>query len=69
MVASIVPRPPHLHKILVKRGQRVPFRKKIGLLGNSGRSSGPHVHYEIIVDKKTYDPMKFVVAGRYVFKE
>ena len=38
----------HLHKILVKRGQKVDYRTKIGLLGNSGRSTGTHLHYEII---------------------
>ncbi|MGI9386936.1 MAG: peptidoglycan DD-metalloendopeptidase family protein [Methyloligellaceae bacterium] len=58
----------HLRKVLVRRGQRVEFREKIGLLGNSGRSTGPHVHYEIIVDGKPRDPMNFITAGKYVFK-
>ena len=40
----------------------------IAKLGNSGRSTGPHVHYEILVDGKPYDPMNFLKAGRYVFK-
>lgn len=59
----------HLHKILVKRGQVVAHHEKIGLLGSSGRSSGPHVHYEIHVDGKPHDPMNFLKAGRYVFKD
>ena len=58
----------HLHKILVKRGQKVDFRQKIGLMGSSGRSTGSHVHYEILLDKKPLDPMKFLKAGKYVFK-
>jgi len=58
----------HLHKILVKRGQKVDFRKKIGLMGTSGRSTGSHVHYEILFDGKPVDPMKFMKAGKYVFK-
>lgn len=58
----------HLKKILVKRGQKVGYRDKIGLLGNSGRSTGPHVHYEILVDGKPHDPLKFIKAGKYAFK-
>ncbi|MBT4489110.1 MAG: peptidoglycan DD-metalloendopeptidase family protein [Rhodospirillaceae bacterium] len=58
----------HLQKILVKRGQKVEFRQKIGLMGSSGRSTGSHVHYEILFDRKPLDPMKFLKAGKYVFK-
>jgi murein DD-endopeptidase MepM/ murein hydrolase activator NlpD len=58
----------HLRQILVKTGDTVSYRHKIGLLGSSGRSSGPHVHYEILIDGKPVDPKKFIKAGRYVFK-
>ena len=58
----------HLRKVLVKTGDKVDFRYKIGLLGSSGRSNGPHVHYEILVDGKPVDPKKFIKAGKYVFK-
>ncbi len=58
----------HLKKILITKGQKVGFREKIGLLGTSGRSTGPHVHYEIVVDGKPNNPMKFITAGKYVFK-
>ena len=58
----------HLRKIYVKVGQRVNFRDKIGMQGNSGRSRGPHVHYEIRVDGRPVDPMNFLKAGRNVFK-
>ncbi len=58
----------HLNKILVKRGQKVKPYQKIGLLGNSGRSSGAHVHYEILFKGKPMNPHKFIKAGRYVFK-
>lgn len=58
----------HLKKILVKRGQKVGYRDKIALLGSSGRSTGPHVHYEILVDGKPHDPLKFIKAGKYAFK-
>ena len=58
----------HLYKILVRRGQKVGFRQKIGLLGNTGRTTGAHIHYEILVNGKPYDPLKFMQAGKYVFK-
>ena len=58
----------HLRKILVKVGQKVGHRHKIGLLGSSGRSTGPHVHYEVQLHGKPLDPMKFLQAGKHVFK-
>lgn len=59
----------HLHKILVKAGQKVEHQEKIALLGSSGRSTGPHVHYEIRFQGKAQNPMKFLKAGRRIFKE
>ena len=59
----------HLRKLLVKKGQDVAHREEIGLLGNSGRSTGAHVHYEILVDGKPKDPARFVMAGRNAFKD
>ena len=58
----------HLRKILVKVGSEVDHRQKIGLVGSSGRSTGPHVHYEIRYKNKVRNPMKFLKAGKYVFK-
>ncbi len=58
----------HLQAVLVKEGEEVDYRQKIGLLGSSGRSTGPHLHYEIRVDGKAHNPVKFLRAGRYVFK-
>jgi murein DD-endopeptidase MepM/ murein hydrolase activator NlpD len=58
----------HLRTILVKQGNEIGFRDKVGLLGNSGRSTGPHVHYEILVNGKSVDPTNFIMAGQYVFK-
>ena len=59
----------HLRKFLVKKGQEVAHREEIALLGNSGRSTGAHVHYEILVDGKPNDPARFVMAGRNAFKD
>ncbi len=58
----------HLHRHTVKRGQRVNLHDKIGELGSSGRSTGPHVHYEIIYKGKARNPQRFIEAGRYVFE-
>ena len=58
----------HLRKILVKLKEKVAFRHKIGQMGSSGRSTGSHVHYEVLFDGKPIDPMKFLKAGMYVFK-
>lgn len=58
----------HLYKSLVRQGQRVRYRERIALMGSTGRSTGPHLHYEVIVDGKPRDPMNFIQAGKYIFK-
>jgi murein DD-endopeptidase MepM/ murein hydrolase activator NlpD len=58
----------HMRSILAKQGNEIGFRDKVGLLGSTGRSTGPHVHYEILVNGKPVDPMNFIMAGKYVFK-
>lgn len=59
----------HLNSVLVKDGQKVDFHDKIGLLGNTGRSTGAHLHYEVAFKGETLNPINFIRAGRYVFKE
>ncbi len=59
----------HLDRISVRKGRKISHRTKIGLLGSTGRSTGPHVHYEILFNGKHLDPLKFIKAGRHVFKE
>ena len=46
----------HLSKFLVKRAQRVEQGATIGLTGNSGHSSGPHLHYEVRVNERPVNP-------------
>lgn len=58
----------HLRRTLVKQGQRVDLRQKIGEMGSSGRSTGTHLHYEVLVNGQPRDPMKFLKAGEYVLK-
>jgi murein DD-endopeptidase MepM/ murein hydrolase activator NlpD len=63
---DIVTRFGHLHKITVKKGDQVTIGDSIALLGNTGRSTGPHVHYEVRYKGKPLDPWKFLRATRNV---
>ncbi|MEX0921198.1 MAG: peptidoglycan DD-metalloendopeptidase family protein [Rhodovibrionaceae bacterium] len=59
----------HLKKIEVEVGQAVSTQDIIGLVGSSGRSTGPHVHYEVIYEDAPLDPQRFIDAGVRIFKE
>ena len=63
---GIMTRYAHLYRIKVKRGQKVDLGATIGLLGSSGRSTGPHVHYEIRHLGKALNPRKFLRATKNV---
>ena len=56
----------HCKKIMVKRGETVARGQVIALLGNSGRSTGPHVHYEIHHKGKLVNPTKFMRIAKYI---
>jgi murein DD-endopeptidase MepM/ murein hydrolase activator NlpD len=51
----------HAHKILVKRGDAVKRGDTIALMGNSGRSTGPHVHYEVHLNGLPVNPEKYIL--------
>jgi murein DD-endopeptidase MepM/ murein hydrolase activator NlpD len=53
----------HLSAIDVKVGQSVKIGQVIGKLGSTGRSTGPHLHYETRVDGEAVDPQKYLRAG------
>ena len=57
----------HLARALVRQGQRVEFQQHIADAGNSGRSTGPHLHYEVGYDGKVRNPMAFLDAGKPIF--
>lgn len=61
---GIVTRYAHMHDIDVTVGEAVEAGDVIGRVGSTGRSSGPHVHYEIIVDDNPRNPANFLRAGR-----
>ncbi len=56
----------HMNSISVKLGQEVAIGQKMGTMGSTGRSTGPHLHYEIYFRGKSYDPLKFLRAGKHV---
>ena len=57
----------HQSAINVKVGQRVSRGERIGAIGNSGRSTGPHLHYEVRVGGNAVNPMNYIRAGQDVF--
>ncbi|MCX2959209.1 MAG: peptidoglycan DD-metalloendopeptidase family protein, partial [Serratia symbiotica] len=47
----------HLKKLLVKPGQKVKRGERIALSGNSGRSTGPHLHFELWINQQAVNPL------------
>ena len=50
----------HCSKILVKKGDIVEKNQVIALVGNTGRSTGPHLHYEIRLNGRALDPRQYL---------
>ena len=49
----------HMSKLAVRKGQRVKRGDVFGYVGNTGRSAGPHLHYEVVKDGKKVNPINF----------
>ncbi|MBQ8464956.1 MAG: peptidoglycan DD-metalloendopeptidase family protein [Alphaproteobacteria bacterium] len=52
----------HMNKIYVKKGQTVKLNEVIGEVGSTGRSTGPHLHYEVVYHGVSVNPMPFIKA-------
>jgi murein DD-endopeptidase MepM/ murein hydrolase activator NlpD len=51
----------HLSRILVKQGQKVKRGDRIGLVGSTGRSTAPHLHYEVRVGDRIVNPLEYIL--------
>ena len=49
----------HMSKILVSQGQKIKRGDIIGMVGNTGQSTGPHLHYEVIKNARKINPINF----------
>lgn len=63
---GIVTKFAHASKLLVRTGQRVSRGQRIALVGNSGLATGPHLHYEVIVNGRPVNPLKYVLPDGVV---
>lgn len=53
----------HLNKIKVRKGQRISRRDLVGLVGSSGYSTGPHLHYEVRIAGRAVNPYKYIITS------
>ena len=58
---GILTRYGHLHEILVEKGDRVERGQLVARVGNSGRSTGPHLHYEVVANGRSENPWLYII--------
>jgi murein DD-endopeptidase MepM/ murein hydrolase activator NlpD len=54
----------HLDAVLVREGQRVRRGERVGLVGSTGRSTGPHLHYEVRLGDRILNPLEYILDAR-----
>ena len=63
---DLVTRYAHASRVLVKKGDLIKRGQKIAEVGNTGRSTGPHLHFEVLVQDVFQDPQKFLLSGQKI---
>ena len=63
---GLVTRYAHCSKLLAQVGQRVERGEQIALVGNSGIATAPHLHYEVIVNGRQVDPVRYIFPENIV---
>jgi len=63
---GIVTKFAHASKLLVRKGEHVSRGERIALVGNTGLATGPHLHYEVHVNGRPVDPLKYVLPDHVV---
>jgi murein DD-endopeptidase MepM/ murein hydrolase activator NlpD len=61
---ELVSRYAHASRVFVKKGDLIKRGQKIAEVGNTGRSTGSHLHFEVLVQGVQQDPQKFLNAGQ-----
>ncbi|RYG14728.1 MAG: M23 family metallopeptidase [Burkholderiales bacterium] len=61
---DLITRYAHASKVMVKKGDLIKRGQKIAEVGTTGRSTGPHLHFEVLVQGVPQDPQKFLNAGQ-----
>ncbi len=61
---DLITRYAHSSKVFVKKGDLIKRGQKVAEVGTTGRSTGPHLHFEVLVQGVPQDPQKFLTAGR-----
>jgi murein DD-endopeptidase MepM/ murein hydrolase activator NlpD len=61
---DLVTRYAHASRLLVKKGDLIKRGQKLAEVGTTGRSTGPHLHFEVLVQGVPQDPQKFLTAGQ-----
>ncbi|MGL4490149.1 MAG: peptidoglycan DD-metalloendopeptidase family protein [Rhizobiaceae bacterium] len=63
---GIITRYGHMNSIYVREGEKIDAGTVIGEVGNTGRSTGPHLHYEVRIDGNPVDPARYLKIGRKI---